>query len=130
MNSIKTLVILAFIIILMGCSTENTEEADAKITAVDDITSTPVVNNLSIIINRQLQLLNDESESNRIIYLLSDFQKSITDLEKIPLDSTVEVNMVPFSSVQEANIAIDSCWFETPTPMLNQNKVNLLSVKL
>jgi hypothetical protein len=96
---------------------------------IDDIDFTPAVSPLSVVLNRQAQLLQNERDANKIIYMLSDFQRSITDLEQSIIDSTCDVNLVTFTSVQEANLSIDSCWFEAPTPLLNQSNKLLIKVR-
>lgn len=100
------------------------EDAVAEI---GEIEITPSVSNISRVVNRQNQLFVQEVASNRISYLISDFQESIADLTEIQ-DTVSEINLVPVQSVQEKNVSIDSCWFEAPVQMLNQT--NLLYLKL
>jgi hypothetical protein len=64
---------------------------------------------------------------NNISYLVSDFQKSITNLDKWT-DSSLIVNLLPIQSNFQKNISLDSVWFETPVPVANQN--NKLLIKL
>jgi len=56
---------------------------------------------------------------NRVSYLISDFQRNITDLSSL-VDTTLEVNLVPLQAVEEKNVSIDTAWFESPVQMLNQ----------
>ncbi len=96
---------------------------------IDEIEVTPAVKELSKTLTRQKQALSTGQADNKTIYLISDFQKNITDIDnKVLQDTTVEVNIVPLQSVQKRNIAIDSCWFEAPVQMLNQT--NALIVKI
>jgi len=76
---------------------------------VDEIKISPSVRTISNVLARQEQVLN-AADDNNISYLISDFQKNITDIESYT-DTTLEVNMVPLQSVQEKNISIDSAWF-------------------
>ena len=96
---------------------------DAAIAMLEEIEISPSVRSIDQVINRQKQTLNSQLIDNEIIYLLSDFQESITQIDGIN-DTLTEYNLVPLQSVQEKNVSIDSCWFEAPVPMLNQaNKV-------
>lgn len=98
---------------------------DNTIAAIEDIQVSPEVNKLSNILFKQKQTA--PKEGNHIIYLLSDFQESITDME-ISVDTTTEVNLLPFQAVKENNLTIDSAWFESVVPSLNQS--NKLYVRL
>lgn len=95
---------------------------------VDEIKVSPAVRTMSTVIARQKQVLNAVSNENNISYIVSDFQKNITDIEAYQ-DTTVEVNLVPLQSVQEKNISIDSCWFDAPVQMVNQTNKLVVRVK-
>ncbi|MDB4727613.1 BatA domain-containing protein [Saprospiraceae bacterium] len=94
---------------------------------IDEITISPSVKELSKVLTRQNQALNSDNAENKTSYVISDFQKNVTDIETY-LDTTIQMNLVPLQSVQEKNIAIDSAWFEAPVQMVNQT--NLLRVKV
>ena len=93
--------------------------------AIEEIELSPEVNPLSSVhlVQRQTAPVDD----NHIIYVLSDFQKSITDVE-LEKDTTVEINLIPLQAIKERNISIDSAWFESVVPSINQN--NRLYVKV
>ena len=95
------------------------------ITAIEEIEVSPEISMLSNVFFKQKQTAPEDA--NHIIYHLSDFQKSITDME-IEVDSTTEVNLLPFQAVKENNISIDSVWFDAVVPAINQN--NKLYVRL
>ncbi len=86
---------------------------------IDEIGVSPSVRELSKVLARQEQTLNSGKYTNHVAYIISDFQRNITDIGNYA-DSTLEVNLVPLQSVQERNIAIDTAWFETPVQLLNQ----------
>jgi len=100
---------------------------EEALTLLDEIKPTCVVQPLSKIINRQNQLLKNE-QANKIIYLISDFQKSINDIEGIN-DTVSEVNLVPVQSLQQRNVSIDSVWFESQIPMMHQENKLIIRVK-
>lgn len=94
---------------------------------IDEIRTTPSVQELSKVLTRQTQALNTVKMVNKTAFILSDFQKNITDLNSFR-DTTIEVNLLPLTAVQEKNIAIDSAWFEAPLQMMGQT--NPLIVKV
>ena len=86
---------------------------------IDEIEPTPAVRNLTGVLQRQKQALATGGTDREFAYLISDFQRNITDLTAT-LDTTLEINLVPLQSVQERNVAIDTAWFEAPVQVLNQ----------
>ncbi len=94
---------------------------------LDEIKVSPGVKELSKVLKRQQQILNTSDLNYKVAYLISDFQKNISDLSAYK-DTLIEVNLIPLQSVEEKNIAIDSCWFEVPVQMANQ--VNPLVVRV
>ncbi len=93
---------------------------------IDEINITPSVRPLSKVVNRQKQAISSQEE-NEILYLISDFQSSINDLETYT-DTTAELNLLPLQSVQEKNVSLDSVWLESPVPMANQNNKLLVRI--
>ncbi|NJB84741.1 hypothetical protein GGR26_000486 [Lewinella marina] len=81
---------------------------------------------LSRVLDRQVAAFGTENVDHRQVYLISDFQRNITDLA--PSDTSLDVHLLPLQAVQERNLAIDSVWFDAPVPQLNQN--NLLLVRI
>lgn len=100
----------------------NREEALVRL---EELELTPDVKPLSVILNRQRQM-NAKDEGVPVSWIISDFQKSITDLTEV--DTTVEINLLPMRGVQEKNVAIDSAWFESPIQTLNQTSVLLFTL--
>lgn len=94
---------------------------------VEEVTTSPAVQQLSKVTARQKQALSNAKTENQIAYLISDFQRSTTDIAKY-LDTIPHLNLIPLQAVQEKNIGIDSAWFEAPVRMVNQT--NLLFVKV
>lgn len=97
------------------------------ITLIDEVEISPAVKKLSTALTRQQQVLNSSNTENQIAYIISDFQRNITDFQSFA-DTTFDINLVPLQSVQEKNISIDSAWFDAPVQMLNQT--NPLIVKI
>ena len=94
---------------------------------IDEVKMTPSVQELSKVLTRQTQALNTSKTGNKTAFILSDFQKNITDLNNFK-DTTLEVNLLPLTAVQEKNIAIDSAWFEAPVQMIGQTNPLIVRV--
>ncbi len=94
---------------------------------IEEVKISPSVRELSNVMTRQRQALETGTSDNNVSYLISDFQKNITDFQSYS-DTSVLVNFVPLQSVQEKNISIDSAYFDAPVQMLNQT--NPLIVKV
>ena len=95
---------------------------------IDELTVTPNVRELSKVVTRQQQALQTGDIENQSTYIISDFQKNITDIQDYA-DTTVALNLVPLQAVQERNISIDSAWFDAPVQMLNQSNPLVVQVR-
>jgi hypothetical protein len=81
--------------------------------AVDAIEISPARKNISQIISRQKDIFFTEPNSPKSIYLISDFQKNMLDAEAIPADSSIHIRLIRIKSNSQANISIDSIWFNS-----------------
>ncbi len=95
---------------------------------IDEVQTTPSVKEISKTLTRQLQALNTGKLENKTAYVISDFQKNITDFQNFS-DTTMEVNLIPLQSVQEKNISIDTAYFDSPVQMLNQTNTLVIKVR-
>jgi hypothetical protein len=94
-------------------------------TLADEIEVSPAVRSLAEITKRQKDALSRENSRNQIAYLLSDFQKNMGDLN---IDSAVSYNLVPFAADAQENIYIDTCWFNEPVQLLNQQSQLIVKI--
>ncbi len=97
------------------------------LTRLQEVQISHNVKPLSKVLARQKQALSSGKNANKEVYMVSDFQKNITDLE-VYNDTTVNLTLVPLQSVQNQNVAIDTAWFQSPVQSLNQP--NPLVVKI
>ncbi len=97
---------------------------DDALNRIEEIRTSPATKDLSKALTRQQQCLNTGKAENKVAFVISDFQKNISDLANFR-DTLVDINLVPMRAVQEKNISIDSAWFESPVQILNQ-PTNLL----
>lgn len=95
---------------------------------IDEIKLSPASRDLSKVMSRQQQALNLGKAPNKISYVLSDFQKNVSDIPNYK-DTAMQVNLIPLQAVQERNISIDSVWFEAPVQVLNQTSQLVVKVR-
>ena len=95
---------------------------------LDEIEISPEVKQLSQVQSKQYQLFQQLPDAKYSSYIISDFQDIITDLDRMP-DTSITHNLLPFQSVQENNISIDSAWFISPVPILNQTNRLVVRIK-
>jgi len=92
---------------------------DDFLALLDEISISPSVKSLSEITTMQNELLVQSDAKNKTAYIISDFQKTISDFENIKND-TLKTILIPVTSSVQNNLYIDSCWFDTPVMQLNQ----------
>lgn len=95
---------------------------------IDEIKPTSVTKSITDVQNRQAQALNQSNDPNKLAFILSDFQTSILKNYQNLADTTIQTTWVPLNSSNKKNIAIDSCYFETP--YIKLNAANKLIVKI
>ena len=91
---------------------------EEALAAIEEIDISPAVVPLSRVVSRQERSTDDSDRESVRSYLISDFQRSTTDLQGV--DTVVDVTLVPVESVQKNNIGIDSAWFEQPVHLVQQ----------
>lgn len=96
---------------------------------VAEIQSSPIVIPFSMVYNRfATQNQKKEAKTDKSIYFISDFQRSITDLENFS-DKTIFSYYVLLKPNQVANLYIDSCWVEVPAHRLGQEEEIFVRIK-
>ncbi len=96
---------------------------------ISEIQPSPKVVPLSLVYNRFASLNTDmENNTDRILYLISDFQRGITDMDNFK-DKSVFSYFLPLVPNQVANLYIDSCWVEVPAHSLNQEESIFVRIK-
>ncbi len=87
---------------------------------LDEVKISPSTRSLSEIISRQMDVLQQANTRSKASYIISDFQKSLVNIDNIKNDTNVSIHFVPLTATEKNNIYIDTCWFETPVRQLNQ----------
>ncbi len=63
---------------------------------------------------RQQDVLNHSHGSAKSAYIISDFNKSASDLSKFKMDPNINLVLVPTRAQDFSNISIDSLWMDAP----------------
>lgn len=95
---------------------------------VREVRTTYQVRELSKILTRQQQALKTGDNKNKEVYLISDFQKNVTDLPRYE-DTTTRLYLIPLQSVQNRNVSIDTAWFQSPVQTINEANELMIRVR-
>ncbi len=92
---------------------------DQMINMIDEVALSPTTRMLSEVYKKQNNI-DKVDDQNIKSYWISDFQKSIIDLDTDNIDSTLKGYMLPLSNQAINNIYIDSCWLEKPYILIKE----------
>lgn len=102
--------------------------AEETIDKIEAVTISSKTRNLSTVYSRMRDAINASEIKNKSFYTISDFQKTTSDFQSIKADSTITSYLISVISNESNNLYIDSCWFSSPTHLINQNEE--LSVRI
>ncbi len=108
---------------------QNIFNKEQFIQQVSEIQSSPIVIPLSLVYNRfsnQNQVFEGGTDKN--LYFISDFQRSISDVENFE-SKEIFSYFLPLKPNQVANLYIDSCWVEVPAHRLKQEEQVFVRIK-
>ena len=108
-----------FVILTPELRTKHLRLIDKKtaIAFIDEIQATADIKTLEDI-SKVAQRVMSDSDNQKNVYILSDFQENISSFST-PVDSSTQVSLLPLRAVQENNIAIVDASFESPVPLLD-----------
>lgn len=89
--------------------------------SLDQLAVSPATSSMSQILARLGTINDPEHRSEKLLFYLSDFQKSQSDFDRVDYDTTYRYYFVPFTAQRSNNLYIDSCWFESPVRQQGQN---------
>lgn len=101
---------------------------DDALALLEEIKSGPAVQTLSKIITKQSQCFKNAGINQGIVYMISDFQRSICDLDSNLLDSSLQINLLLIQSVEENNVSIDTAYFDSPVLLPGQTQALIYKV--
>ena len=102
---------------------------DAVQKQIDEIEISPNFRSISSVINRQKDLLNTNRESEKSIFIVSDFQESTFDHASIVNDTSITFNLLPVTTTKPGNLIIDSCWFSSPIRLHGRQEILTIRVR-
>jgi hypothetical protein len=93
---------------------------------LNEVEVSPSVRKFPEIYKRQQDVIGLFQQTNKASYIISDFQKSISQFEGIIKDTNISTYLIPVIPQKSNNLFIDSCWFDSPVLQLNKNvKINV-----
>ena len=96
---------------------------------VSEIQSSPKTVPLSLIYNRfASEQLENADNTDKNIYFISDFQRSVSDIEDFE-NPDIFSYYLPLVPNEVANLYIDSCWVEEPAHRLGQEEIVFVKIK-
>ena len=105
----------------------NREQFIQQVTAIEPSPNVIPLSKIFAMVKESFSLPGNKVDKS--FYLLSDFQRQITDLNNFEPDSTIWSYLLPFSARASSNLYIDSCWFETPSRKLNGEEELFIKIK-
>ncbi len=96
---------------------------------LEEVKISPSVKTISEIYSRQANALKSHGNQGGSAYIISDFQKSVSNIEEIKADSNISCFFIPVTPIKNNNLFIDSCWFSTPIRQINRPEELKLRIK-
>jgi hypothetical protein len=96
---------------------------------INEIKNSSISRKLSEVISRQYDLMNDNAQSTKSTYIISDFQKNTSNILEIKGDSSINTFLIPVLTNKTNNIFVDSCWFTSPIQQLNHEASLIVRIK-
>lgn len=87
---------------------------DEFLSMVEEVEVSAAAPLLAEMIEKQQDFLHSGNGENKLAYVVSDFQRSTSNFEALPNDSTIATTLVPLEGDAIDNISIDSVTFSTP----------------
>ncbi len=109
---------------------QNLFNKEQFIQQVSEIQPSPVVIPMSMIFNRFSAMNNENNQApaNKYLYFISDFQRSVTDLENFNKEPVISY-FICLRANEVSNLYIDSCWVEVPAHRLKQEEEIFVRIK-
>jgi hypothetical protein len=97
-------------------------DRDEALESASRVGTGPSTRPLSQVMARQREALNSSTAAVKRAYIITDLQRSITDVASWTSDSTVEHILVPVPTQSSVNLSIDSAWFQSPVRRVGQRE--------
>ena len=89
-------------------------------TLVDEVQISPAIKSIPEVVKKQNALLQEINGTNRSAYIISDFQKSTSQISGVKPDTSVAYFFIPVKAEKTNNLYIDSVWFDSPVQQPDQ----------
>ena len=89
-------------------------DRDELLSALGDVRPTPAGPLMSKVVARQAAFLSGVNARQRHLYLISDYQCSTADIDRLPVDSSRTIALVPIRGVENDNLYVDTVKFDAP----------------
>jgi len=99
------------------------------INVVDEVQISGINKNLQQIINRQQDIFSGQRNANKVIYILSDFQRNISTGKLQKTDPDISIRFVRLQANPMPNISVDSVWFVSPVHRPNETERLVVQLK-
>lgn len=94
---------------------------DEILSLLDEIQTSPDSKSLNDIVAFEQNTASYSTKKNRYHYYISDFQKNNIDFSVLSKSDNSRSFLIPIPIQQTNNIAIDSCWFNSPIFKMGQH---------
>ena len=88
---------------------------------LEKLVITPNSKLLSQVISARNRIMTNSDLSSCDTYIFSDFQTNSANITDLPIDSTNNYVFIPLQHLQNKNIYIDNCGFNSPEIMIGKN---------
>lgn len=102
---------------------------DEFLTMLGELKISPTVRSVSEVIAREYDALQKSDSKRKKTFLISDFQKSIADFEKIKNDTAIRTILLLVAANKQNNLFIDSCWFYSPVHQVGKEDKLFVRIK-
>lgn len=96
---------------------------------IDAIQISAVSRPLDLVMNYALLHLSRQQTANQKVYIISDFQQSMSNFANIPKDENTYTYLIPLKANTINNVYLDTAWFETPIFQVEQANTLRLILK-
>lgn len=90
--------------------------------ALEECKTSSSFKTLSEIYARQKDLLNSSGANDKRVYVISDYQKTLSDFKVIKEDTTISAFLISLQSNSTGNVYIDTCWFDSPVQQMGMTQ--------
>jgi len=93
---------------------------DEMVREIENIAVSPVTKTINEVFSYIARDLNRQNVASKKIYYISDFQTANIDVNKLGIDSNVNVYLSPLKSNKINNLYVDTLWLDCPAPRFKQ----------